>query len=366
MTSTEETTAAKSGSKKKRLMILSSIGGLILVIVLIVWIMAMGHEHTDNAQLDAMITPVRVVVPGYVTDVRFQDNQAVKKGDTLLVIDQKDYQAKLAQAAAALESAKAQLEMAKSGASSAASNASASELNSLAAKENISTAQARLTKAEKELARIEKMFADGAATQQQEEASKAEYETAKAQHEMLMKQSQAASSQAAGAQSQAESQQSQIQLAAAMVKQREAELALAQSQFNNTCLLAPFDGVISKKSIEVGQYLQAGSPICSAVDINNLYVTANFKETQITEMRIGQAVEIKVDAFPGMRLDGTLESIGGATGAKFSLLPPDNSTGNFVKITQRVPVRIQLKEIPKEYAGLLLPGLSADVDVKTK
>lgn len=356
----------KGAAKKKRLRILGIAGAAVLAIVGYLWISGMGHESTDNAQLDASITPVRAVVSGFVRDVRFNDNQRVKKGDTLAIVDRADYIAKLAQANASLESAKAQLEIAKSGATSAVSNATTSSLNSQVAKENIASAQARLTKAEKENARVEKMLKDGASTQQQYDATKAEYETAKAQYEMAVKQAEAAVSQASGAVSQADAQKAQITLAEAMVKQREAELALAQNQYNNTAVLAPFDGIISKKSIEIGQYLQPGSPVCSAVDVNHLFVSANFKETQIEKMRPGQEVEIKVDAYPGIKITGSLESFGGATGAKFSLLPPDNATGNFVKITQRVPVRIDIKEIPQDLKGLLFPGLSAIVDVKTK
>jgi membrane fusion protein (multidrug efflux system) len=356
----------KPANKKRRFMILGIVAAVIITIVTVIWIRSIGHESTDNAQLDATITPVRAVVQGFVTDVRFTDNQQVKKGDTLIIIDRKDYAAKLLQAQATLESAKAQLEIAKSGVTSAESNATASSLTSDAAKENITTAQARLTKAEKEMARVDKMLKDGAATQQQAESVKAEYETAKAQHDMIVKQFEASQSQASGARSQAEAQKSQITLAAAMVKQREAELALAQNQYNNTAVLAPFDGIISKKSIEVGQYLQIGAPVCSAVDVAHLFVSANFKETQIEEMRPGQEVDIHVDAFPNAEIKGTLQSFSGATGAKFSLLPPDNATGNFVKITQRVPVRINISTYPDELKGVLLPGLSANVDVKTK
>ncbi|MBI3520457.1 MAG: HlyD family secretion protein [Bacteroidetes bacterium] len=356
----------KANGKKKRFMILGGVATVILVIVLSVWISSMGHETTDNAQLDAMITPVRAIVPGFITDVRFTDNQEVKKGDTLIMIDQKDYLAKLAQSEAALESSRAQLELAKTGALTADLNANASVYSSQAAKENIASAQARLNRDEKDMARIEKMLKDGAATQQQYETTKAEYETAKAQFEMLKKQYEASSSQAVGAQSQAEGQKSQIALSAAMVKQREAELQLAKTQLENTIIVAPFDGIISKKSVEEGQYIQPNSPICSAVDFKNLYVTANFKETQIEQMRAGQEVDIKVDAFPKVKIKGSLQSLGGATGAKFSLLPPDNATGNFVKITQRVPVRIAITEYPKEMTGLLIPGLSVVVDVMTK
>lgn len=362
----ETKTEKKEGSKKKRFIILGSIASIILIIVLSVWITGRGHESTDNAQLDAMITPVRNIVQGFVVDVKFTDNQHVKKGDVLIEIDNKDYKAKVAQAQAALESAQAQLEIAKSGATTAELNAAASSLNSLAAKDNIATAQARFSKNEKEMSRMEKMLKDGATTQQQYDAAKSEYDASKAQLDMLKKQSEASSSQAVGAQSQAEGQKSQIVLAMAMVKQREAELQLAQTQLDNTIIKAPFDGVISKKSVETGQYLQAGVPVCSAVDYENLWVSANFKETQIHDMRPDQEVDIKIDAFPDVKIKGKLQSFGGATGAKFSLLPPDNSTGNFVKIIQRVPVRISITEYPKEMEGILLPGLSALVDVHTK
>ena len=363
----EETISEKkSGPKNKKVMILGIVASVIIIIVLYVWISAIGHEKTDNAQVDAMITPVRSIVQGFVTKVNFTDNQMVKKGDILIEIDNKDYIAKVTQAEATLESAKAQLDIAKSGATTADLNASASTLNSQAAKDNIATAQARYTKNEKEMSRSEKMLKDGAATQQQFESTKAEFETSKAQLDMLKKQYEASTSQASGAQSQAVGQKSQIVLAQAMVKQREAELQLAQTQLDNTLIKAPFDGIISKKSIEVGQYLQIGVPVCSAVDYTNLWVSANFKETQIEEMRPNQEVDIKIDAFPKAHITGKLQSFGGATGAKFSLLPPDNATGNFVKITQRVPVKIMITEYPKELIGLLLPGLSAVVDIHTK
>lgn len=274
----------KGKKKRKRMIILGSISAIILAIVLTAWISSMGHESTDNAQIDAIITPVRSIVQGFVTEIKFTDNEQVKKGDTLVIIDRNDYTAKVAQAEAALESAKAQLDLSKAGETTASLNASASVLTSQAAKENIATAQARLNKDEKDLARLEKMLKDGATTQQQYESIKAEYETAKAQYEMLKKQFEASSAQANGAQSQAEGQKSQIALSMALVKQREAELVLAKTQLNNTIITAPFDGIISKKSVEVGQYMQPGAPLCSAVDFRHLYVTANFKETQIEDM----------------------------------------------------------------------------------
>jgi len=325
-----------------------------------------GHEQTNNAQIDAMITPVRNIVPGFVTAIHFEDNQSVKKDDILIEIDDKDYKARVAQAEAALESAKAQLDMAHTGAYVAKANANSTSMSSAAIQDNIKSQQAQVTKNEQEMARLEKMLKDGAATKQQYESTLAETESSKAKLDMLQKEFNASTSQTLGAKSSAEGKSAEIELAQAVIKQRESELALVQTQLANTVIKAPYDGIVSKKSVELGQYLQAGVPVCSTVDFNHLWLSANFKETQIENMRPGQEVRIKLDAFPNVKLKGKLESFGGATGAKFSLLPPDNSTGNFVKITQRVPVRIAITEYPKELTGMLLPGLSAVADVITK
>jgi membrane fusion protein (multidrug efflux system) len=356
----------KSESNNKKKYILGVVVLLGLGVSAWIYLSNRGKEKTDNAQLDAMIVPVRTTVQGFVQEVRFADNQRVREGDTLVLIDPVDYYAKWQQAEAALAGAKAQYQMAVSGAGSANANASASEQNKNAANENISGLQARLQRAEKDFTRIGNMLRDDAATRQQYEMADAELKTAKAQYQGALQQAAASASQVKGAQSAARGQQAQMALAEAQMKQREAELTLARNQYNNTFVLAPFDGIISKKSIERGQYLASGSPVCSAVDIEHLFVLANFKETQLHDMLAGQAVSIKVDAFPNENMTGKIESIGGATGAKFSLLPPDNATGNFVKITQRVPVRIDLVNIPSGLRNKLFPGLSVKVEVKTK
>ena len=354
----------KKGSKK--FVILGTVFTIVLSIVGYLWYTSIGHEKTDNAQLDTMITPVRNIVQGFVTILNFEENQVVKKGQILLEIDETEYLAKVAQAEAALESALAQLDITKSGIISADVNATASDYSSKASKENIQIAAAKFIKTEKDLARMEKMFKENAITLQSLEAIRADYQAAKAQLDMVKKQFEASASTATGASASANSQKKQVSLANAMIKQRRAELILAQTQLENTKIKAPFDGVISKKSVEVGQYIQTGIPICSAVDLNSIWINANFKETQIGEMKKGQVVDIKIDAFPKYKIKGRIESIGGATGAKFSLLPPDNSTGNFVKITQRVPVRIKISLLPATLKGLLIPGLSTIVDVHTK
>ncbi|HEX2616999.1 MAG TPA: HlyD family secretion protein [Flavobacteriales bacterium] len=361
---TKPTEAAKPANKRRRNILV----GVVVVLALIgsaFGISSMGHETTDNAQLDANIVPVRASVAGYVHEVRFTDNQHVRKGDTLVVIDDKDYRAMVEQSAAALASAQAQLEAARSGFSTADLNAGASALNSAAMKENVTSAETRQWKAQRELDRVQKMVKDDAATPQQLDAAQAELQMATAMVEVARNQAGASTQQAGGARSQAKAQQAQIALAEATVRQREAELQLAKIRLGNTAILAPYDGTISKKAIEAGQYVAVGAPVCSAVDLKHLWVTANFKETQITHMHPGQAVEVEVDAFPGLELHGHVSSLGGATGARFSLLPPDNSTGNFVKVTQRLSVRIDLDE-QQDSTVYLAPGLSAVVNVTTK
>lgn len=321
------------------------------------------HETTDNAQLDATIISVRSAVSGFVTEVRFTDNQAVKKGDTLALIDDKDYKAKVLQAKAALASAEAQTGVSKATASAASQNASASSSNSSAMQAGIDAAKARLAQVNKDLARAEKMFTDGAVTQQQLESLRTQSQNAQSQVDMASAQYRAAVSQATGSKSSAAAQEGQVGVSNALVQQRAAELELAETQLKNTAIIAPFDGIVSKKAIEVGQLIQFGQPVCSAIENNNMWVTANFKETQLEKIKVGEHADISLDAYPGLKLKGTVESIGGATGAKFSLIPPDNATGNFVKVTQRVLVKIKLDKLNDNHY-MLSPGLSSFVDVE--
>jgi len=359
-TSVKETPRKKS---RTRLMILLAIVLIAGFFGIRAWLHAQHHESTDNAQLDATITSVRSAVSGYVKEVRFEDNQAVKKGDTLVIIDNKDYAAKVMQARAMLQSAEAQTGVSRVSAQAASQNAAATYQNASALQSNIDAANARLNKAEKDLDRIQKMFAQGAATQQQMDAIKAEYQGALAQHEMAVRQYQASSTQSGSVQANAQAQKEQIGVTNALVQQRLAELQLAESQLAYTIIVAPFDGLVSKKAVEPGQLIQVGQPVCSAVEINNLWVTANVKETQLDKIRVGQKVHVELDAYPSLKITGRVESIGAATGAKFSLLPPDNATGNFVKVTQRVPIRIQLDKIDHTKYPLT-PGLSANVDIE--
>lgn len=359
----EQEVIKKRKTKKLRIFIIVPVVLIAAFFGIRAYIHSRHHETTDNAQLDATIMSLRSAVSGFVVEVRFVDNQVLKKGDTLVIIDDKDYKAKVMQARAMLQSAESQTGISRSTAQAAQQNASASSINSSALQSNIKAAQARLTRSQLELSRIEKMFTDGAATQQQLDAARTENQSALALYEMANQQFQAAVTQASGSKSTAQAQQGQVNVATSLVQQRIAELELAETQLKNTVIVAPYDGVVSKKNVEVGQLVQYGQPLCSAVETGNLWVTANFKETQLDRIRVGQKVSIKLDSYSKLKLTGTVESIGGATGAKFALLPPDNATGNFVKVTQRVPVRIKLDKVEnKEY--YLTPGLSAFVDVE--
>ena len=351
---------------RKKLIIIAAAIAVILTIGIVMWVISSHFETTDNAQLDANIVPIRASVSGYVKTIHFKDNEHVKKGQLLISVDETDLKTRVAQSQAALENAKANLISVKNNANSANQNAESSSLSSSAVQQNINSAKAKLQKAEDDFKRIDNMFKAKATTQAQFDASKSDLEVAKAQYDAAVDQYKASQAQAQGIHSQADAQQAQITLAEALVKQREAELILAQTQLEYATVEAPCDGIVSKRAVEEGQYITIGQPLCSVIDNINLWVTANFKETQINKIKLGQDVEIKLDAYSKIILKGKVESFIGATGAKFSLLPPDNSTGNFVKITQRVPVRIVITDYPKESSDILFPGLSAFVEVRIK
>jgi membrane fusion protein, multidrug efflux system len=359
----KENKSEKKGKGSKMKFI---VGGLILAVVvgIVIFMLGGNTESTDNAQLDANIIPVRTSITGYVKEVLFEDNQEVKKGQLLVTIDDTEYKAKVAQAEAALENAKANLNAVKSNAVASNQNASAAMFSTETTQESINSAKAKLNKATEDYKRTKNMFAAKASTQAELDNSSSELEVAQAQYDSALKQLKVSQSQSAGVKTQAQGQVSLISLAEALIRQREAELKLAITQLDYATIEAPCDGIVSKRSIEVGQYVSTGQSVCSAIDNSSLWVSANFKETQLEKMRIGQPVEIKIDAYPHIKLSGKLNSFVGATGAKFSLLPPDNSTGNFVKIVQRVPVKITIDHLTKQELQILFPGLSAYVSVK--
>ena len=347
----EQNNTQKKGRKK---MIFPIILGLVLVGALIFtvkeYVFLQSHAETDDAQVDGDISPVIARVSGYVQEIRFKDNQYVHAGDTLVILDDRDYKIKLDQALAAQTAA--QKNVAAAGAVIAESQS-----NIAVQKANVEQAEVRLWKATQDYGRYKNLYDDHAITKAQLDEATADRDAAQANLD-------AAKSQVPVIDKRINTSREQTVATSAIIDSRKADVDYARLQLTYTVITAPASGIISKRNIQLGQLVQAGSPLFSVVH-EDIYVTANFKETQLSDIKDGQKVDIRVDAFDKQVIPGTVESFSGATGAKFSLLPPDNATGNFVKVVQRVPIRIH---IDADSATLLRmrPGMSVDVTVHTK
>lgn len=349
-----ETAAAEAPQKKKR----SKIAPIILAIVVLAggtyavrtYIWNKHHESTEDAQIEGNISPVLPRISGYVNEIRFEDNQLVHKGDTLVILDDRDLKIKVLQAEAALANAKANAEAVK-----ASTGTSSAGIQT--ARSNVDLADVRVKKAQDDYNRYDALLKQKAATQAQFDGVKAERDAALSQLAVAKRQLEAAQVQSSAA-------NEQIKVAESVVTQRQADLDYAKLQLSYVVITAPMDGQISKKNVQQGQYVQAGQALFSVVDESTVWIVANFKETQLEKMKTGQTVEIKVDAFGDEPLKGEVGSFSGATGARFALLPPDNATGNFVKVVQRVPVKI-LINADKAQSVKLRPGLSVSVVVNT-
>jgi len=376
------------------------------------WEYASTHEETDNATVAGHIDSVSSRINGTVLAVDVDDNQPVQKGQLLVELDPSDYKMQVLQAQAALESAQrqanaaqttikqtdqsaqAQTAQAQGNISDALAGISAAQATVNEARAGIPVAQAQvqqakanLEKAKADYDRYSSLYSTGAVARQQLDNAKAAYEVALAQRnsaEQVVQQAQAklaqaqqgvSSAQAKLAQSRAGLQQaraaavqtdvdrSKYEAAQAAIAQAEASLKDAQLQLSYTNVTAPVAGQVGHKSVEVGQRVQSGTPLMAIVE-NNYWVTANFKETQLEKMKPGQMVEIKLDALPNHTFTGHVQSISPASGAEFALLPPDNATGNFTKVVQRIPVKITFDpQSIQGYESQITPGMSAVVTV---
>lgn len=322
-------------------------------------------ESSDDAQLDGNIVPIRAGVTGYVAKIYFSDDQLVKKGDTLLVFDANEYQDKVLQAEAALENASSNREATKSKVKVSEDNSTTSVLNIAVTRENINASKANLDKAQINANRINELLKIKGATQEQADNARAALLIAQSEYNKALEQQKSAESSVNSVKSQVNSDRSQVNIASSLIKQREAELLLAQEQLKRVVVIAPCDGIVTKRSVQEGQFVSTGQSLCAIIDSQHLWVTANLKETQLKNIKPGQSVDIRLDAYPDLKLTGKIEAIHGATGAKFSLFPPDNATGNFIKVTQRFPLKISIDNLPKE-SVTLFPGLSAFVTIKIK
>jgi len=327
------------------------------------YIHAQHHEETDDAQVDANISPVIPRVAGYVAQVRVKDNQRVKKGDTLLILDDRDMRIKLDQAEAALMAAQSGLSVAEATTSASQANISSSQANVSTVEAQIEAARVNVWRANQDYERYANLIKDHSITQQQYEQALAAKQTAERQLQVLQQQKNAAARQTSAVASQSNATSQQVSVANATIRQRQSDVENAQLNLSYTVITAPEDGMVSKINIQPGQFVNAGQSLFSVVIDKAIWVTANFKETQMEKMKPGQRVVIHVDAFPGHDFEAKVASFAPATGARFSLLPPDNASGNFVKVVQRVPVKIEFADKNDHQLALLRPGMNVNVDV---
>jgi len=324
---------------------------------------AKHHEETDDAQIEADIIPVIPRVSGYVKEVRVKDNQQVHKGDTLIIIDDRDYKIALMQAEAALATAKSNVAASRANTVAARSGIATSKQGVNTIDAQIAAAQVNVTRTTQDFNRYQNLIQDHSITQQQFEQAQAAKELAEKQLDILEQQKKQASTQTGVVASQSNDTAQSIEVAESIVKQREVEVEEAKLKLSYTVLTAPESGKVSRVNVQEGQLLQAGQSTFNIVHSNDLWVVANFKETQYRKMAIGQKVIVHADAFPNHDFDAVLSSFSPATGAKFSLLPPDNASGNFVKVVQRLPVKIEFTDKSDTLLNRLRPGMNVDVDV---
>ncbi|MGV1761794.1 HlyD family secretion protein [Rhizobium sp. P44RR-XXIV] len=314
------------------------------------WTVGRFIESTDDAYVKADYTAIAPKVAGYIKDVLVNDNDTVKAGQVLARIDDRDFQAALSQAKADLKAADA-----------AIANIDAQILlqQSLIgqAKATIDASQASLDYAQSDAARQARLISNGAGTQSRAE----ETQSASKQAAAAVERDQAA---LVAAQNKVPVLQTQRDQAAAQRDRAAAALQQAELNLSYTDIVAAVDGTVGARSIRVGQYVTSGTQLMAVVPLHSVYVVANFKETQLTYVRPGQSVEIKVDSFPDVAIKGHVDSLSPASGLEFSLLPPDNATGNFTKIVQRIPVKIVIDD--EHLAGLLRSGMSVEPEIDTK
>jgi membrane fusion protein, multidrug efflux system len=378
------------------------------------WQFSSIHQATDNATVAGNLHQISARVPGTVQKVLVDDNQTIKAGQLLIQLDPRDYQVKLQQAQADLESARLKANTAQVNIDLAAKNAQAansqaqggvgSAVAAIAsaqaqvseaqsgvpqAQAQIAQADANLSKAQADYTRFQELFSSGAVARRELETARQAYEVARAQRASVeqglqqarakvaqaqqgvataqagLSSSQGGMEQAAAKGVQTEVSRSDYLTAQAAIAQAQVALQNAQNQLSYANLTAPVSGRVGRKTVEVGQQVQPGNPLMAIVG-TDYWVTANFKETQLEKMHPGQRAEIKLDSFPSQHFTGRVESLSPASGAQFALLPPDNATGNFTKVVQRIPVKVMFDANSiRGFESLITPGMSAEVTIET-
>lgn len=308
-----------------------------------------NHEETNDAQVDQYVTPVMSRITGYVSEVRYEENQFVHKGDTLIIIDNREYKAHLDMALADVENAKQNINAIER-------NVATTNSGTSVKRSQLEAAKTEVWRSNQEYKRYAALLKEDAATEQQVEKVKADYELALARYQEISNAIHSTSLSTSEA-------SSKLPMAESVIKSKQAIADNASLFLSYTIITAPYDGWTGRKTIQPGQMVKEGQTLLSMVS-KEKWITANFKETQIEYLYVGQEVEIKADAISGKAFMGVIESLSPASGGRFSLLPPDNATGNFIKIEQRIPVRIKLAS--NEQTDFLRAGMNVLVIAKHK
>ena len=334
-------------------------GNIIITIVAVVLILAgvtysiyywqytNRFEETNDAQVESYINPVSARAGGYIQRVCFNEHQLVKKGDTLIILDDQEYRAQLESAEATVEDAYAQQTV-------LAASIHSAQLGTRVNQDQIKGSRAKYVQQQQDIRRYRNLVKEEAVTGADLEQVEARYDVAESDYS-------ASKNNLKTNLARIEELKTHFALLKADIKKKEATLQLAKLNLSYTVIKAPYSGRLGRKNIMEGQQIQPGQPLVSIINETDKWITANFKETQVDGMYIGQPVEIRIDAVDSKVLKGRIAAIAGSTGSKFSLLPPDNSTGNFVKIIQRIPVKIEFTEAE---TGIVVAGMNVTVAVK--
>lgn len=311
-----------------------------------------SYEITNDAFVDQYVAPVNVRVAGYIQEVLFKEHQFVHRGDTLVVLDNREYVIRQKEACAALLDARGSRDVLASGIRTSHTKVAEQDAN-------LAEAKAKLWQAGQDYRRYERLLREESVPEQQFEQVKADYEAARARYDALMRQKEAASSQYD------ETNKKKVNVEAGILR-AEAALDLANLNLSYTVVTAPYSGYMGRRTIEPGQYVSAGQTLSYIVRQSGKWVTANYRETQIANIYIGQPVRIKVDGVPGRVFKGHVTAISEATGSKYSLVPTDNSAGNFVKVQQRIPVRIDFDDVDEKNMSMLRAGMMVETEAERK
>jgi membrane fusion protein (multidrug efflux system) len=342
---------AKAPKRKITIIIVNSVL-VILVIAAIIWGISTyfnldSDVYTNDAQVDEYISPVNARIPGYLASVRFQEHQHIHKGDTLVTIDDSEYKIQVEQAEAAYLSALAARNVTTSSVSTVQSNIRTSD-------SEIAASKAKLWNAQQNYRRFANLLRDGAATQQQFDQVKTEYDALNSQTQALMQQRNTVHLTT-------DETSKRVNVNDAEIKRAKAALDLARLNLSYTIIIAPYEGYTGRRNVQEGQLVEPGQNLLSFVRIKDKWIVANYRETQISKIQIGQRVSMVIDGLGNRKLEGKVTAISEATGSRYSAVPVDNSTGNFVKVQQRIPVKIELLPQYADVLDKLRAGMNVEV-----